>query len=618
MPVSKDSKILIIVESPNKVKTITEILKKAGYNKARVMASVGHIMQLADDKSSFKNSGVWPDKNFKMNLKIAAEKEKVVADLKTQTQIAEHIFIASDGDREGEVIAWSLIKFVKPDVKKCYRMITHEITPKAVIHALENPVEFDSNVTDSGLARVAIDKLLGYALSPIVKTYLGAKSAGRCQSAGLLILENREQEIENFNYVKYYDLYLSFNKNNNSYKAKYIGTEKNPLDHLSSKNEVVEVANDCTDDYKVLKVNKRIKKEGSKPPFCTATFQQEVASKLGLSVEAAQSCAQELYTGISVGGEHVGLITYIRTDATDMSPEFTPLLEQYISETYGKGVYVSPKVGKKDENAQEGHECLRCTDPYMTPEKLSQYIKKDLLLKVYKIIWQRTIASAMPDAKISETTYIINNKEHLFNLVSNEIVDMGYRSVYSYRDEDDEDETALTTTFDKGEVLQDCSLDGVEKTTKPKARYKEATFVKELQSSGIGRPSTFATILKTIIDPYRNYCQVINKELVLTDLGRKTIQYLTRTFPELISIEYTKNMEKDLDDIATGKRTFNDVLTAFFEVLSNSIAKVTETVPEANKTCPDCGSPMVTRRNRWGKLFLGCSNYPKCTKIINL
>lgn len=618
MPVSKKSKILIIVESPNKVKTITGILKKAGYTNARVMASVGHIIKLADDKTSWKNSGVWPEQDFKLNLQVVVDKEKIVSDLATQAAIADHIFIASDGDREGEVIAWSLINFVKPDPVKCFRMIMHEITPKAVVHALENPVEFDDNLVSAGLLRLAIDKLLGWGLSPILRLYLKAKSIGRCQAAALLLLAQREQEITNFISEKYYDLYLNFEKNSNPYKAKYIGTKTNPIDHLRSKNEVIAVANECTSDYKVSSINRRIKKEGSKPPFTTATFQQEVASKLGLSVESAQSCAQELYTGIDVAGVHVGLITYIRTDSTDMSPEFIPDLKNYVESVYGAGSFNQPKTGKKDDSAQEGHECLRCTDPFMTPEKLANYVKKDLLLKVYKIIWQRTIASAMPDAQLSETTYTINNGEHLFNLISNEVVTLGYRAVYGYKDEDDDDEQTLTNTFTKGEVLNNCQLDGVEKATKPKARYKEATFIKELQADGIGRPSTFASILKTIEDPGRGYCTLINKELVPTKLGLQVVEYLSRAFPAIVNINYTRDMEKKLDLVAAGKLDWKIELKKFFDDLVNAIDSNVEVAPQAAKVCPDCGSQMVTRRNKWGKLFLGCSNYPNCKKIINI
>ena len=582
------------------------------------MASVGHIQKLADDKKSWKNSGVWPEDNFRLNLQVAPDKEKIVEDLATQILIADQIFIASDGDREGEVIAWSLINFLKPDIKKCHRMIMHEITQKAVIHALENPVDFDEAMVDSGIVRMIIDKLLGYGLSPVVKAYLGARSIGRCQAAGLLLLSEREEEIANFKPKQYYDLYLNFTKNKNQFKAKYIGTKASPIDHLNSKDEVVKVANACTDIYRVSEVNQRVKKEGSKPPFTTATFQQEAASKLGLSVETAQSCAQELYSGIDIAGVHIGLITYIRTDSTDMSPEFIPDLNNYIETIYGKGIFTSPKVGKKDENAQDGHECLRCTDPFMTPEKLAQYIKKDLLLKVYKIIWQRTIASAMPDAQISETTYIINNKEHLFSLVSNEVINPGYRAVYSYRDDDAESEETLSTTFSKGEDLNNCQLDGVEKSTKPKPRYKEATFVKELQTRGIGRPSTFATILKNISDPSRGYCEIKNKELVPTQLGLKVVEFLSRAFPAIININYTKEMEKKLDLIAEKKVDKLTVLNEFYADLDSSIKNNTEYAPQENRICPDCGSPMVTRRNRWGRLFLGCSNYPQCKKIISL
>ena len=620
MTIDTTKKILIIVESPNKKATITDIVKKAGYKKVQVMASVGHIMKLADDKSSWKNTGIWPEQDFKPNLVIAPDKEKVVKDIQTQAAIADYIFVASDGDREGEVIAWSLLQFAILDSykSKCYRMIMHEITPKAVVHALENPVTFDKYMVESGLTRWLEDKFYGYGLSPIAKAYLGAKSVGRCQSAGLRLIVDREKEILNFIPEHYYDLYLDFVKGKDTFRAKYIGTADNKLDHLKSKNDVIKVANECIGDYKISDIVKKIKKENPKPPFCTSTFQQEVASKLNLSVKSAQACAQELYTGIEIGGNHVGLITYIRTDATDMSPEFLPILKDYIESTYGKGTFNTPKVGKKDDNAQDGHECLRCTDPTMTPEKLAKYIKNDLLLKVYRIIWQRTIAAAMPAAQISETSYIINNNGHLFSLVSNELVEPGYRQIYSYRDEDDEKEEVLKTTFKKNEVLKDCSLDGQEKSTKPKPRYKEATFIKELQARGIGRPSTFATILSTVTDASRGYCQIVEKELVPTKRGIELIEYLSRAFPEIVDLNYTKHMEEELDKIAAGKLTRGEALTEFFTKLVTSINKNTEFAAQGGDIkCPKCGKTMVLRRNKWGKNFYGCSDYPNCNGIVN-
>lgn len=620
LQLNKEDKILVIVESPTKKPTIAKILKDGGYKNAMISASVGHIMKLADDKKSWKNTGIWPDQDFKANYKLNEEKAKVVEELKAKVKMADYIFIATDPDREGHVIAWSILKFIKPDLKKCYRMTMHEITAKAVLRALENPIEFNDNMVDAGITRSIIDKLLGYSLSEWARLYIGAKSVGRCQSAGLIILENREKEIQDFKPELFYDLYLNFEKNKTQFKAKYYGTEDNKVEHFKTYAEMENVVKSCLGNkFKIKSIEKKEKKENPKPPFDTPSFQQEASSKLRLKTKDAQSCAQQLFQGIEVNGSHVGLVTYIRTDSTEMAPEFVDELKPYIESTYGKNSFNKPRTGKKNVNAQDGHECLRCTDPSMTPEKLAKYIKNDLLLKVYKLIWQRTIASALPPTTISETTYLIENNGQLFTLVSNEIVDPGYRVVYSYKDdEENEDDTYVKETFKKGEILEKCSLDGQEKSTKPKPRYTEATFNKELQKAGIGRPSTYATIIDTILSESRGYCKLEGKEMVLTDLGRLTATTLTRAFPNLISLQYTNELEHELDLIADGKLQKLIALNNFYNTLTESIANNSEGKinTDGEKICPECGSPLKLRRNRWGQLFYGCSGYPSCHYIL--
>lgn len=615
----KDKRILIIVESPNKKSTILKILKTAGYKNVSVMASVGHIQELADDRSSWKNTGIWPDKNFKMNLKISDSKYKTASDIKLAAQSAEIIMLATDPDREGHVISDSLLKQLDLPKNKCYRMVMHEITPKAVVSAIENPIPFQLNSVAAGLARACVDKLLGYGLSPWAKTYVGAKSVGRCQSAALLLITEREKEIRDFKPTTFYDLYLNFMKNDVKFKAKYVGTADKPVEHLNSREEVNAVIDKCNSSYKILDIQKKEKLENPKAPFDTPSFQQEAASKLGLSVKDAQSCAQKLFEGVEVNGDHLGLVTYIRTDSTEMSKEFIPELKAYINSTYGPNSFHQPKVGKKVENAQEGHEALRVTDPRITPDIAKQYLKSDFLVKVYKLIWQRTIASALPPAKISETTYLIENNGQLFSLVSNEIVDLGYRTIYNYKDESSEDSVLITETFKKNEKLSDCELDAVEKATKPKPRFKQATFINELKKKGIGRPSTYQSILETILSPVRGYCNEVNKELVPTELGMQLSAALTRAYPDLININYTKDLESQLDLIEKGDLEPLDFLRGFFTNLTESIDKNSEgKVQSTDKKCPNCGNSLVVRRNRWGKLFLGCSNYPKCTFIENI
>jgi len=607
----KSKNILVIVESPNKVSHVSEYLKKAGYKNLKVLASVGHVMELRNSGKYF-NSGVDPENEFALDIAVSSDKKDVVTKLSTAAKNADIVYLMSDPDREGFVIAWSLIKFLKLPKTKYRRAITHEITPKAVVNAIENPIAMDDNLVNAGLARLAIDKMIGFRMSPIAKTYVGAKSVGRCQSAGLKLIVDREKEIQNFKPEEYYDLYLHFSKNKTEFKAKYIGTDAKPLDHMKSKNEVTTVVNECIGKFVISDISKHEKQESPKPPFCTASFQQEVASKIGLSVKDAMSCAQKLF--------EAGNITYMRTDDTDISPEFIPTLKAFIETAYGKKAYVTPRKGKKQEGAQEGHECLRVTDPNLTPEEFNKLNPNNLLQKIYKIIWQRTIAAALPNAVISETSYNIQNNGHNFSLVSKEVIDEGYRKVYSYKDEDAGDEVAVKETFKNGEEVKNTSLEGEMKKTQPKPRFKEATFIKELQKREIGRPSTYATIVETVLSPTRGYCALDDKKcMVPTDRGMQLIGFLDRSFSNIINIDWTKDMEAGLDDIATGKKDRLVFLNEFYNTLEDTVKSNTEfTAASEQVLCPKCGAPMVIRRSRFGKLFYGCSQYPKCNGITNV
>lgn len=442
----KNKKILVIVESPNKVQHIQKYLRDAGY-KVNVMASVGHIMSLADG-GSYYNSGVEPENNFDLNLKVSEDKYKVVQQLKDQAKTADLVYLMSDPDREGFVISWSLVKFLKLPKTKYRRAVTHEITPKAVVKAIENPIPMDDNLVDAGLARMTLDKMIGYRLSPIGKTYVGAKSVGRCQSVGLKLVADREKEIQNFVPETYFDLYVNFEKNKTKFKAKFAGNNTiGNVDHLNSQKEVDAIKANCTKDYIIEAIKKKEKEESPKPPFCTATFQQEASSKLGLKVKDAMAVAQKLFES--------GRITYIRSDDTTIAPEFIPTLQAYIENAYGKKAWTKPRIGKKQENAQEGHECLRITDPSLTPDDYNKIDANNLNQKVYKLIWQRTIAAALPNAKISETQYLIDNNGEKFILVSKEITSLGYREVYTYKDDDVKDDSGVVKeTFTKGEKLQ--------------------------------------------------------------------------------------------------------------------------------------------------------------------
>ena len=615
---NKTDKILVIVESPNKVKTISGILKKAGYSKAVVLASVGHIMKLGDGGPAY-NSGIYPKQNFRMNLAVAENKHKVVSEISTQAKTADRIYIGTDRDREGFVIGWSLIKFCDLPVDKCFRIVMHEITPKAVIHALENPVPFNENLVNAGLTRMMVDKLIGYGLSPLAKKYLGAKSIGRCQSVGLKLVSDREKEIRDFIPEVYFNLYLNFIKNDIALKAKYVGYNDEVIEKFTRQADVDAVITNCNSGSYIVEGVKKIKhQEQPKQPFCTATFQQEAANKLGLRVKDAMSCAQKLFEGIKVNGDHIGLITYMRTDSTEFALEFIPELKTFIETTYGSTKYVGPHKSKKKETDQDGHEALRVTDPTMTPEKLAGFIDNDLLVRVYKLIWQRTVASAMPNAVIAETVYTINNNGHKFTLSSKELQNAGYREVYEFVDGDS---LNAVPTLATRETLENTGLEIVKKFTQPKARYTEASLVKELQQRGIGRPSTYVTIVETILSPTRGYTKLEEKHIVPTDRGVQLADYCDRSFPTLINLNYTKELEEHLDLIADGKISWLDYMENFYKNLQDIIGTTNETgiateMPE--KECPNCNKPMVVRRSRFGKLFYGCSAYPKCRGIISI
>lgn len=615
---NKTEKILVIAESPNKVKTISAILKNAGYTKAVVLASIGHIIKLADGGPAY-NSGIYPKQKFRMNLVVADDKSKVVEDIKQQAKTASKIFVCSDADREGEVISWSLLKFCELPLEKSFRAVMHEITPKAVVHAIENPIAFDDNLVNAGLTRMMIDKLIGYSLSPLGKKYLGTKSIGRCQSVGLKLISDREKEIADFIPEMYFNLFLNFTKNGTTFKAKYLGYKTEAIEKFTRQADIDAVISNCKDGTYVIEDCKKVKhQESPKPPFCTATFQQEAASRLGLRVKDAMSCVQKLFEGININGEHVGLVTYLRTDSTELAPEFIPELKSFIENTYGTDKYIGTRKSKKKRTDQNGHEALRVTNPTLTPEKLSALLNNELLVKVYKLIWQRTIAAAMPNAIISETLYTINNNDHKFVLSSKELLSAGYKAVYEF---EDGQTFGVVPTFKTDEHLDGTELEAEKCFTRPKARYTEASLVKELQRLEIGRPSTFATIVETVLSPARGYAKLEEKHIVPTDRGKQLADYCDRSFSTLINLNYTKELETGLDKIATGKISWLDYMENFYKHLQEVVEATSEMglAPELpEKECPNCSKPMVVRRSRFGKLFYGCSGFPQCRTIIGI
>ena len=416
----KDKKLLVIVESPTKATKIQKFLKEAGYN-AKVYASKGHIMKLADG-GDYYNSGISPDKNFELNLKIDDEHAKIVSTLKQEVKNADVTVLMSDGDREGYVISWSLMKFLKIPKSKAIRAVAHEITTDAVIHAIENPTDFGDNLVAAGLARTTIDKMIGYRLSPIAKTYIGAKSVGRCQSVGLKLVVDREKEIQNFVPETYYTLEVRFKKGNSEFSAKYIGTKDKKIDKLDSLEQIKQIKAKCTKDFIIEDIQQKIREESPKSAFDTPTFQQEAANKLGLKVKDAMSIAQTLYEN--------GFITYMRTSSCELSKEFIAKAEQYIKNIYSDKYFFGPrKIKNKQKDALDGHEALRCTDITLTPTEFNKQDQNILHNKIYSLIWLRTIQSLMINAKYAVKTLIIENNGELFTTEFEKLIEPGFKIV---------------------------------------------------------------------------------------------------------------------------------------------------------------------------------------------
>lgn len=599
-------RVLLICESPNKIKTIQKILKDLGLNNIIVKASVGHISAIKD--SGIYNMGIDPT-TFKMDLAINKDKKDIVKDLKSQESVSDFILLASDPDREGEAIAWSLKKFLNIPDDKYQRIVYHEITKSAIEKALNEPRKIDEELVSAAHTRSRLDKIVGYRLSPLAMRLLNARSVGRCQSAGLKLVVDREKEIQKFKPETYYEMYLNFKKNKTEFKAKYQGSkDKKYESKLYTIKDCDNIAKDCKGrDYYIANIESKMSNQNAPLPFITSSFQQECSSKLGLSVKAAMSCAQKLFEGVNVKGEHIAFITYIRTDSPDISEEFVPKIKDYITKNFGKEYYQGVRQVKKKENAQEGHECLRCVDLSMTPQKLSEYVEDKNLIRVYTLIYNRTIASLMSARKIFETTYNIENGNHLFSMSSKEEKFDGWKRVYNVEKDKEE---IIKETFDKGEVLKNTQLERLEKQTQPPTRYTEASLIKTLDRLAIGRPSTYASIISTLLDEKRNYCKIEDKKMHATDLAIKLVDFLDKNFNEIVDANYTSNLEKSLDKIAEGEMKDIDFLKSFYQNLEEDINKE-ESSNKLNKKCPNCGATLVVRRGRYGS-FLACPNYPNC------
>lgn len=597
-------KNIIIVESPAKCKTISKYLG-GDYT---VVSSKGHIRDLAT--SGKYGLGIDIENDFKPSYEIIKGKKKDVKYLKDLIDKADHIYLATDPDREGETISWHLYDELKVPDEKYDRIVFNEITKDVVLKALKNPRRIDMNLVHSGEARRFLDRIIGFRLSKVMQSKTAGKSAGRVQSVALKLIVDREREILAFIPKEYWTIeadFKDFKANLETYKEKVI--------EIPNEKEADKILDSLTNTFTIKKVEEKEKKRSAKEVFKTSTLQQACSNKLGFAASKTMKIAQKLYEGIELDDGFHGLITYMRTDSVRLSDEFTSASFAYINSKYGKDYVGYVKKGKKTENVQDAHEGIRPTNINYEPDKIKKYLAPDEY-KLYRIIYYRALASLMADAKFNSTTVLLDNNNYGFKATGSVLTFDGYLKVYG--DYEDQEDTILPDfkNYKSGIILSD-TITKTQHFTKPPARFTESSLIKELESLGIGRPSTYATIISTIKD--RGYVTLEDKKFVPTEVGFETTDKLQEFFSSIVNVKYTANMEKDLDEIAEGNEDYKKMLKDFYDnfapLVDNAFKNMEKKKPkETGEKCPECGSPLVIRKGKYGQ-FTACSNYPTCKYI---
>lgn len=594
---------LVIVESPSKSKTIEKYLGK-GY---KVVSSKGHIRDLAT--TGKYGLGVDVDHQFEPSYVLISGKKKLVQELKKQVKEAKKVYLATDPDREGEAISWHLKETLGIKEKNYERVLFHEITKDKVLEAFQFPRKIDEDLVHSQETRRILDRIIGFRLSKLMQSKTGGKSAGRVQSVALKLIVDREREIAAFVPQEYWSITAIFD----SFTAELFQYQKKKLE-LHSKEEVDEVLGRLGSKYTVVDIDLKEKKKKAKAPFITSTLQQEASTKLGFTAKKTMSIAQKLYEGIDLGSETVGLITYMRTDSIRLSDEFVKSAEAYLSKEYGKEYVGYVKTNKKTENVQDAHEAIRPTSIYRTPKEVKAHLTPDEY-KLYRFIYTRALASLMSDAKVKVTTITLENHDYGFKTSGQVLLFDGYLKIYQDY-EDSEDKILPEILMTEKDFFTE-NVDCKQHFTTPPSRYTEAKLIKELEELGIGRPSTYATIIDTI--KARGYVDMVEKKFQPTEIGVVTTDKLQESFSDFINVEYTAQMEHDLDEIAEGKENSLDMLREFYDhfepVVKKSFGEMEKVPPkETGEVCPECGNPLVIRKGKYGE-FTACSNYPECKYI---
>lgn len=604
---------LIIVESPHKCATISRFLS----SDYKIVASVGHIRDLTSGR--WKNDlGIAIKDNFRPIYEISPDKEKIVKSLKEDVKRADEVYLATDPDREGEAISWHLAEVLNLPISTTKRLEFHEITKSAITKAIENPRHIDLNLVNSQEARRIVDRIMGFKLSFLLQSKIKSQSAGRVQSVLLRYVVDREDEIKKFNPVEYWKIFVNLLDNDKNIIHAELETVNGKKPNIKSESEALDIINSLPNSLIVSKVIKSRSCVSPKPPFITSSLQQEAFNKFHFSTKKTQMLAQSLYEGVDINGESTGLITYIRTDSIRLSDEFVSSANDYITRRYDSNYLGTVKVQKESKNIQDAHEAIRPTDLALSPENIAPFLSTDEL-KLYTLIYKRAVASLMADKinDITKVTFSGNNCDFVAKDVKT-FFD-GYSKIYNEFIEDEtENIVSIPDSIKENDSLK---IDNVEKEqhfTQPPARYSEGKLVKLMQEKGIGRPSTYASTISTLID--REYVTKENGALVPSEQGTLTSNKLVEYFPMYMDATYTAKMETSLDNIAEGNEDkvkflheFYDNFIKTYEEAFKTMEKIKPTVVEG-RVCPLCGKELVYRKSKYGE-FIGCSDYPKCMYI---
>ena len=612
---NEEGKTLIIVESPAKSKTIEKFLG-ADYV---VKASMGHLRDLPK-----MQMGVSISNGFLPRYLNVPGRKSVIEDLRKEADAAKAIYLATDPDREGEAISWHLAHILNMDGTTPCRVTFNEITKSAIQEAVEHPRAIDMHMVDAQQARRVLDRIVGYKLSPLLwKKICKGLSAGRVQSVAVRIICEREREIQAFVPEEYWTIEGEYKTANKEKFPVTVTHRKGEKLEISNEEEANSVVNAIAKQEGVVNtVETRQRSRKAPAPFTTSTMQQDGVRKLNMNAKRVMAAAQHLYEGKEIGGYgHVGLITYMRTDSTRISKEMQDKAKDYILKTYGSEFYPSkPNVFGAKSNAQDAHEAIRPTMLELPPKMVAPYLSGDEL-KLYTLIWNRFLASQMAPQKTQTVTMTFAIDEYSLKSVGSRVLFTGFTEVYEEANKDEQDASATLPHFEKGQRILPVSMEGIQHFTQPPSRYSEAGLIKILEEQGIGRPSTYAATIDTILK--RNYVERKDKQFVPTDLGFAVVEFLTTHFGKFINTKFTASMEEELDHIAQGTNFYEAVIHAFYEQFEEELyaAESAEKIQiEAEKSgilCEKCGHEMVYKLGPYGK-YLACSNYPNCRNIKSI